>query len=63
MINDIEREARRLATSVDTMVENLSCMLQSMSTLTVEHVQTYRDGVCKTCDAVDSNIKVSDGHY
>jgi len=57
VINDIEREARRLATDVDTMVESLSCMLQSMSALTVENVQTYRDGVCKTCDAVDSNIR------
>ena len=28
-----------------------------MSALTVEHVQTYRDGVCKTCDSVDSNIR------
>ena len=30
---------------------------QSVSALTVEHVQTYRDGVCKTCDSVDSNIR------
>ena len=57
VLNDIERDARRLATDVDALVENLSCMLQSMSALTVEHVQTYRDGVCKTCDAVDSNIR------
>ena len=57
MLNDIEREARRLATDVDSMVENLSCMLHSISGLTVETVQTYRDGVCKTCDEVDSNIR------
>ena len=23
----------------------------------METVETYRDGVCKTCDAVDGNIK------
>jgi len=57
VINDIEKDARRLATDVDEMIENLSCILQSISALTVEHVQTYRDGVCKTCDSVDSNIR------
>lgn len=57
VINHIEKEARRLATDVDALVENLSCVLQSLSALTVEHVQTYRDGVCKTCDSVDSNIR------
>ena len=57
LINDMEREARRLATELDCLVETLACALQSMSGLTVEHVQTYRDGVCKTCDQVDTNIR------
>jgi len=57
MIEDIERQARRLATDVDNVTENLACILQSISALTVETVETYRDGVCKTCDAVDDNIK------
>ena len=57
VLNDIEKEARRLATDVDSLVENLSGVLQSVSGLTVETVQTYRDGVCKTCDEVDSNIR------
>jgi len=57
VLNDIEKEARRLATDVDSLVENLSCVLQSVSALTVETVQTYRDGVCKTCDEVDANIR------
>merc|ERR550532_810092 len=38
VINHIEKEARRLATDVDALVENLSCVLQSLSGLTVEHV-------------------------
>ena len=42
---------------VDSLVENLSCTLQSVSALTVDTVETYRDGVCKTCDEVDNNIK------
>ena len=28
VINDIEKDARRLATDVDAMIENLSCVLQ-----------------------------------
>ena len=54
---DIENDARHLATSVDDLVENLSDVLRSVSALTVETVETYRDGVCKTCDEVDGNIK------
>ena len=57
LINDMEREARRLATELDCLVETLACALQSMSGLTVEYVQTYRDGVCKTCEQVDTNIR------
>jgi len=57
VLNDLEKEARRLATEVDSLVENLSCILQSVSALTVDTVETYRDGVCKTCDEVDNNIR------
>ena len=39
------------------MTENLAGILQSISALTVDTLETYRDGVCKTCDEVDSNIK------
>ena len=39
------------------MVENLSGVLQGASALTVGTLETYRDGVCKTCDEVDNNIK------
>lgn len=57
VLNDLEVDARRLATEVDGLVENLSCILQSVSALTVDTVETYRDGVCKTCDEVDNNIR------
>ena len=50
-------QVRRVATSVDTLTENLAGILRSVSALTVECLEVYRDAVCKTCDAVDSNIK------
>ena len=56
-IEDVEKHARYLAACVDSMVENLSGVLQSDSALTVQTLETYRDGVCKTCDEVDTNIK------
>ncbi len=57
VLADLEHDARHLATSVDCLVENLSGILHSISALTVETVEAYRDGVCKTCDEVDGNIK------
>ncbi len=54
---DMENDARHLATAVDSLVESLSGVLHSASALTVDAVETYRDGVCKTCDEVDGNIK------
>ncbi|KDR14297.1 hypothetical protein L798_11888, partial [Zootermopsis nevadensis] len=57
VLNDLEIEVRRVATSVDTLTENLAGILRSVSALTVECLEVYRDAVCKTCDAVDSNIK------
>ncbi|XP_046406003.1 BLOC-1-related complex subunit 6 [Ischnura elegans] len=57
VLNDLEIEARKVATSVDTLTENLAGILHSVSALTVDCLETYRDAVCKTCDAVDSNIK------
>ena len=47
LIMALENDARHLATSVDNLVENLSGVLQSISAITVETVETYRDGVCK----------------
>ncbi|KAE8746441.1 hypothetical protein FOCC_FOCC006807 [Frankliniella occidentalis] len=57
ILNDLENEARRIASSVDTLTESLAGILRSISALTVDCVEIYRDAVCKTCDAVDSNIK------
>jgi len=54
---ELERSAKLLASSVDEMTEQLSTVLHDISSVTVETMETYRDGVCKTCDAVDTNIK------
>ncbi|XP_063233181.1 BLOC-1-related complex subunit 6 [Bacillus rossius redtenbacheri] len=57
VLNDLEAEVKKVATSVDTLTENLAGILRSVSALTVDCLEIYRDAVCKTCDAVDSNIK------
>ncbi|XP_012220578.1 BLOC-1-related complex subunit 6 isoform X1 [Linepithema humile] len=57
VLNELEMEARKVATSVDALTENLAAILQNASALTVGCLETYRDAVCKTCDAVDHNIK------
>nr|CAD7194601.1 unnamed protein product [Timema douglasi] len=57
VLNDLEAEVKKVATSVDTLTENLAGILHSVSALTVDCLEIYRDAVCKTCDAVDSNIK------
>lgn len=57
ILNDLEIEVSKIATSVDTLTENLAGILHSVSALTVDCLETYRDVVCKTCDAVDFNIK------
>ncbi|XP_043499260.1 BLOC-1-related complex subunit 6 isoform X2 [Polistes fuscatus] len=57
VLNELEMEARKIATSVDALTENLAAILHSASALTVGCLETYRDAVCKTCDAVDHNIK------
>ncbi|XP_076676778.1 BLOC-1 related complex subunit 6 isoform X3 [Andrena cerasifolii] len=57
VLNELEMEARKVATSVDALTENLAAILHSASALTVGCLETYRDAVCKTCDTVDHNIK------
>lgn len=57
LLNDLEYEAKNIAMSVDTLTETLSGVLHSMSALTVECLEIYRDVVCKTCDSIDANIK------
>lgn len=57
VLNDLEYEAQKIAQSVDNLIENLSSILHSNSSLTAENMDVYKDAVGKTCDAMDNNIK------
>lgn len=57
VLNDLEYEAQKIAQSVDNLIENLSSILHSNSSLTAENMEVYKDAVGKTCDAMDNNIK------
>ncbi|KAL1502758.1 hypothetical protein ABEB36_007858 [Hypothenemus hampei] len=56
-INDLECEAHRMATSVDNLIENLSGILHSISSITADNVDVYKNSVSKMSDAMDGNIK------
>ncbi|CAG9857561.1 unnamed protein product [Phyllotreta striolata] len=57
LINDLEAEAHRMATSVDSLIENLCGILHSVSSITADNVDVYRNAVSKMSDTMDSNIK------
>ncbi|CAH1107549.1 unnamed protein product [Psylliodes chrysocephalus] len=57
LINDLEVEAHRMATSVDSLIENLCGILHSISSITADNVDVYKNAVSKMSDAMDSNIK------
>ncbi|KAL3270962.1 hypothetical protein HHI36_021465 [Cryptolaemus montrouzieri] len=57
LLQDLEYEAQRMATSIDSLTENLCEILQSISSLTAQNVDVYKDAVTKMSEAMDSNIK------
>ena len=57
-LNQLEVEANKVAASVDDLTENLTGILRSISALTLDCLETYRNCICKTCDTIDSNIKL-----
>jgi len=57
LINDLECEAQRIATSVDSLIENLSGILHSISSITADNVDIYKNAVAKMSDSMDGNIK------
>ena len=58
LLNQLEAEANKVAASVDGLTENLTGILRSISALTLECLETYRNCICKTCDTIDHNIKL-----
>ncbi|XP_056635344.1 BLOC-1-related complex subunit 6 [Diorhabda carinulata] len=57
LINDLEIEAQKMATSVDSLIENLCGILHSISSITADNVDVYKNAVSKMSDAMDGNIK------
>ncbi|KAF0309979.1 BLOC-1-related complex subunit 6 [Amphibalanus amphitrite] len=57
LLDELERDARRLAAAADGLIESLTGTMYSISSLAVDSMEAYRDAVCKTCDSVDANIK------
>lgn len=57
VLAELEAEARAVAASVDSLLENLSGSMHSISAMTVDCMRLYEKGMCKTCDVADSNIK------
>jgi len=57
LLNDLESEAQRMATSIDNLTENLCGILHSISSITADNVDIYKDAVSKMSDAMDGNIK------
>ncbi|KAK2702006.1 hypothetical protein QYM36_019392 [Artemia franciscana] len=56
-LNKIEGDARRVASAVDSLMEQLGTTLHQISAVTSESLDVYKDSVCKACDLMDSNIK------
>jgi len=57
-VNEIEVEAKKLASCVDTLTENLAGILHSLSSMTMDCVFTASDGVTQLCDTGDASIKL-----
>ena len=59
LLDELEQDARRLAAAADGLIESLTGTMYTISSLAVDSMDAYRDAVCKTCDSVDANIKVT----
>uniref|UniRef100_A0A182J6X5 BLOC-1-related complex subunit 6 C-terminal helix domain-containing protein n=1 Tax=Anopheles atroparvus TaxID=41427 RepID=A0A182J6X5_ANOAO len=57
VLNEIEREAQALAASVDNLSESLCSVLHSISSITADNVEIYKNAVTKLTDCMDANIK------
>lgn len=57
VLSDLEIEAQYLAANVDSLTENLANLLHSISSITADNVEVYKNSVTKLTDTIDSNIK------
>lgn len=57
VLNDLEIEAQYLAANIDNLTENLANLLHSISSITADNVDVYKNSVTKLTETMDSNIK------
>jgi BLOC-1 related complex subunit 6 len=57
VLSDLEIEANYLAANIDNLTENLANLLHSISSITADNVEVYKNSVTKLTDTIDSNIK------
>ena len=57
VLSDLEIEAQYLAANVDSLTENLSNLLHSISAIASDNVEVYKTSVNKLTDIIDANIK------
>ncbi|OQR67620.1 hypothetical protein BIW11_13412, partial [Tropilaelaps mercedesae] len=57
IMGELEVDAHRLAKSVQHMMEALSSQLHNVTHLTKQYIGAYENGVTRTCDAADANVK------
>lgn len=57
VLNDLEIEAQYLAANIDNLTENLANLLHSISSISADNVEVYKNSVTKLTDTIDSNIK------
>ncbi|XP_018496008.1 uncharacterized protein LOC100901927 [Galendromus occidentalis] len=57
ILADLESDARKLANSVQHMMETLSSQLRNVTRLTADFMAAYETGVIRACDAADANVK------
>ncbi|CAG9802488.1 unnamed protein product [Chironomus riparius] len=57
VLSDLEIEAQYLAANVDSLTENLSNLLHSISAIASDNVEVYKTSVIKLTDIIDANIK------
>jgi len=58
LLGQIERHAQNLELSLNRMLNHLQSSTNKMTTLTLENMKAYQTSLDRTCQIVDSNIKL-----
>ncbi|XP_077982197.1 uncharacterized protein LOC144437184 isoform X1 [Glandiceps talaboti] len=56
-LDDLEKQARKVADNLDLMLGNLKGTLHNMSAISVGYIQTHRDAVDRMGESVDNSVK------